>query len=181
MSRGTRSKVATASKSTDDTNNDEDYDNVEDRSSPSISRKSPPDLNLTVGSTIQGSTILHHEFGLLYPIPQSLQSPQLVAFQHGLSLMTNRIFINASDMSQWFDEFMAQASLINMHEFFAGQIEFQLHPACDALYHIKNATINSPFSMKSVEENIAFLEYTSPSSITVPADTSYYADHKSTV
>ena len=95
--------MTSAAKSNDDTNNDEDYDNVEDRSSPShqsISRKSPSDLNLTVGSTIQGSTILHHDFGLLYPIPQSLQSPQLVAFQHGLSLITNRIFINASDMSQ---------------------------------------------------------------------------------
>ena len=68
-----------------------------------------------------------------------------------------------------------------MNEFFAGQIEFQLHPACDALYHIKNTTPTSPFSMKSVEENIAFLEYTSPSSITVPADTSYYTDHKTTV
>jgi len=72
--------------------------------------------------------------------------------------MTNRIFTNASDMSQWYDEFMAQASLINMTEFFTGQIEF---PACDALYHIKNATTTNPFNMKSVEDNIAFLKYPS--------------------
>jgi len=184
MSRGTRSKVASAAKSNENTINEEDYDNVEDRSSTSyqsISRKSPSDLNLPVGSTIQGSTILHHNFGLLYPIPQSLQSPQIMAFQHGLSLMTNRIFTNASDMSQWYDELMAQASLINMNEFFAGQIEYHLHPACDALYHIKNATTTSPFSMKSVEDNIAFPEYTSPSSITFPAATSYYAEPKTTV
>ena len=110
MSRGTRSKVASAAKSNDDINTEDDYDNVEDKSStshPFISRKSPSDLTLTVGSTIQGSTILHHEFGLLYPIPQSLQSPQIVAYQHGLSLMNNRIFTNVSDLSQWYDEFMA--------------------------------------------------------------------------
>jgi len=48
MSRGTRSKVSSAAKSTDDIINDDDYDNVEDRSSTSyqtISRKSPSDLN----------------------------------------------------------------------------------------------------------------------------------------
>ena len=57
-------------------------------------------------------------------------------------------------MSQRYDEFMTQASLINMTEFFTGQIEFQIHPACDALYHIKNATTNNPFNIKSVEDNI---------------------------
>ena len=48
MSRGTRSKVSSAAKSTDDIINDEDYDYVEDRSSTSyqtISRKSASDLN----------------------------------------------------------------------------------------------------------------------------------------
>ena len=35
--------------------------------------------------------------------------------------------------------------------------------------------------MKSVEDNIAFLEYTSPSSITVPVHNSYYSDHKTIV
>ena len=63
MSRGTRSKVASAAKSNDDTNNDEDFDNVEDRLSTSyqsISRKFPSDLNVPVGSTIQGSTILQY-------------------------------------------------------------------------------------------------------------------------
>ena len=74
MSRGTQSKVASAAKSNDDNITEEDYDNVEDRSSTSyqpIYRKSPSDLNLLpLGSTIQGSNILHHNFGLLYPIPQ---------------------------------------------------------------------------------------------------------------
>ena len=49
MSCGTRSKVASAAKSTDDNITEEDYDNIEDRSSTSyqhISRKSPSDLNL---------------------------------------------------------------------------------------------------------------------------------------
>jgi len=42
MSRGTRSKVASAAKSNDDNITEEDYDNIEDRSSTphqSISRK----------------------------------------------------------------------------------------------------------------------------------------------
>ena len=68
MSRGTRSKVASAAKSTEDIITDEDYDNVEDKSSTSyqtISRKSPSDLNQQpLGSTIQGSNILQHNFGL---------------------------------------------------------------------------------------------------------------------
>ena len=101
-----------------------------------------------------------------------------MAFQNGLSSMANRILATTSDMSHWFEELMAQASLINMNEFFTGQIDFQLHPACDALYHIKHASSASPFTMKSVEEKIAFLEYTSPSSITVPVNNSYYADEK---
>ena len=93
--------------------------------------------------------------------------------------MANRIFTNASDMSQWYHELMT--SLINMNEFFTGQIEFHLHPACDDLYHIKNTTTTSPFSMKSVEDNTAFLEYISPSSVAIQADNTYYADHKTTV
>ena len=56
MSRGTRSKVASAAKSTDDNITEEDYDNIEDRSSTPhqpISRKFPSDLNLLpLGSTI---------------------------------------------------------------------------------------------------------------------------------
>jgi hypothetical protein len=45
-----------------------------------------------------------------------------MAFQNGISLMANRILTTASDMSQWYDELMARASLINMKEFFTGQI-----------------------------------------------------------
>ena len=73
-------------------------------------------------------------------------------------------------MSQCFDNFMAQASLINLNEYFCGQIEFNLHPACDALYHIKNATSTNPFQMKTIDDNVAFLEYTSPSSIMTPSE-----------
>ena len=64
MSRGTRSKVASVPKSTDDTSNDDDYDNVEDRSSPSVSRNTPSDSSLfPQGLTLQGSNILNHNFG----------------------------------------------------------------------------------------------------------------------
>ena len=62
---------------------------------------------------------------------------------------------------------MAQASHISMTEYFTGQIEFQIHPACDALYRIKNAMSGNPFQMKSVEDNVSFVECSSPSSITV--------------
>ena len=116
--------------------------------------------------------MLNHNFGYLYPIPQSPKSPQILAYQNGLSIMANRIFLNASDMSQWYDEFMAQASLINMTEFFTSQIEFQIHPACDALYHIKNASPANPFNMKSVEVISHFLNiplhHLSLSQLTIP-------------
>ena len=98
MSRGTPSKVASPAKSPDDNITEEDYDNVEDRSS--IYRKTASDSTLYPQSaTIQGLNILHHNFGFLYPIPQSLKSPQILAFQNGLSLQANRIFTSASDMS----------------------------------------------------------------------------------
>ena len=81
-------------KSTDDNITEEDYENVEDR--PSIYRKTASDSTLYPQSaTIQESNILHHNFGFLYPIPQSLKSPQILAFQNGLSLQANRIFTSA--------------------------------------------------------------------------------------
>ena len=92
--------------------------------------------------------------------------------------MANRIFTNASDMSQW----IHGTSISHQYDWiFTGRIEFQIHPACDALYHIKNATTTNPFKMKSAKDNIWFLEHTSPSSITFPAENSCYSDHKKIV
>jgi len=51
--------------------------------------------------------------------------------------------------------------LINIHEYFSDQVCFHLHPACDAMFHLKRSSSASPFHMKVVEDNIAFLEYTS--------------------
>jgi len=56
--------------------------------------------------------------------------------------------------------------LINMHEYFTGRVVFALHDACDAQYHLDQSTIHSPFQMKNVEENVQYLEYTSPTSPT---------------
>jgi len=60
-----------------------------------------------------------------------------------------------------------------------GQVTFLLHPTCDALYHINNSSI--PFQMKNAEENIAFLEYTSPTIITEPSQLPFFSEHKITV
>ena len=139
MSRSTRSKMASAQISTDELAYLDDYKDGDDISSSkphSVSKTTPLYSDSPTGSTLAGSTIINHKFGYLYPIPQSLQSPQIQAFQNGLLTLPNRIFSNASEMSQWFDDFMAQASLINLNEYLCGQIEFNLHPACDSLYHI---------------------------------------------
>ena len=56
----------------------------------------------------------------------------------------------------WFDDFYAQALLINKHEYFSGQVSFQLHSACDAMIHLKKKFFTHPFNMKVGEENIVF-------------------------
>ena len=55
-------------------------------------------------------------------------------------------------MAQWYEALMAQALLINMHEYFSGQVIFQLHPVCDAMYYIENSSTGAPFQMRQVEE-----------------------------
>ena len=102
-------------------------------------------------------------------------------FQSGLTNISNRIFRHAGDIYIWLDEFLAQALLINMHDFFAGQVNCILHPACDAMHHIKFSTSNSPFQMKSVDDNIAFLDCSSPTSIGEPSCLPYFSDVKTNV
>ena len=50
---------------------------------------------------------------------------------------------------------MEQALLINMY--FRGQISFDLHPACDAKYHFERYSQTTPFLVKNIDENTAFL------------------------
>jgi len=101
----------------------------------------------------------------MYPIPSSIKSPQIAAFQSGVNSLSLKVFRNPSDISIWLEAFYAQALLINMYEYFSGQVCFNLHPACDAMFHLKRSSSASPFNMKIVEENVVFLEYTSPTSI----------------
>ena len=68
--------------------------------------------------TLHGSTILDNAFGSLYPIPQSIKSLQIFVFKSVINNLPNRIFHNAGDLSIWFDEFLAHALLIIMHDFF---------------------------------------------------------------
>jgi len=178
-SQGTRSKVSLSTKSSLTESRKDDYD---DDDQPTRS-SSPVLATFKSGnqpaSNLKDSVIIQHSFGYLYPIPHSVRSPEISTYQTGLQSLSTRTFNNAADISLWFEEFLAQALLINMHEFFAGQITFLLHPTCDALYHINNSSI--PFQMKNVEENIAFLEYTSPTIITEPSQLPFFSEHKTTV
>ena len=68
------------------------------------------------------SVIIQHQFEYLYPIQSSVTSPQIGIFQASLRTLGGSILNSASDISKWFDQFMEQALLINMHEYFGGQI-----------------------------------------------------------
>ena len=68
-----------------------------------------------------------------------------------------------------------------MHEYFSGQVCFQLHPACDAMFHLKRSSSASPFHMKIVEENVIFLEYTSPTSIVQLSSLPFYSTEKTII
>jgi hypothetical protein len=81
----------------------------------------------------------------------------------------------------WFDDFLAQALLVNMHEYFAGQIIFQLHPLCDAQFYLRQATVANPFQLKNVTDNIEYLEFTSPSNILHPSQLDFYSDNPTIV
>ena len=82
------------------------------------------------------SFIIKHNIGPLYPIPQSTKSPQISSYQSGLQQCSTRIFHKATALAQWYEDLIAQALLINMHEYFSGQVIFQLHPACDAMFYM---------------------------------------------
>ena len=163
MSNGTRSK--TAAKAVHGRQLDDDDEESFSSNPTAFTKDSELSSKELQPKILHGSTILDHPFGPLYPIPPSIKSLQISVFQTGITNISNRIFRNAGDISIWFDEFLAQALLINMHEYFAGQVNFILHPACDAMHHIKFSTSTSPFQMKAVDDNIAFLECTSPTSI----------------
>jgi len=71
--------------------------------------------------------------------------------------------------------------LINMHDFVSGPVIFAIHDGCDAKYHLDNSTSSFPFQMKNVEENVQFLEYTSPTTIVNPSTLSYFPEDPTTV
>jgi len=73
--------------------------------------------------------------------------PQIAAFQSGLSSISSKTIRNPSDISMWLNDFNAQALLLNTHEYFSGQVCFQLHPTCDAMFHLKKPSSTSPFNM----------------------------------
>jgi hypothetical protein len=184
MSQGTRSKVASHSKSGLDSSNEEDHEDVKVSTSHITQSKlaSKDNRGFTQSNsspvTLGESFIIKHNFGPLYPIPQSTQSPQIAAYQTGLQQFSSRIFHNATALAQWYEDLMAQALLINMHEYFSGQVIFELHPVCDAMFYIQNS---STFQMRQVEENISFLEYTSPSNLEHPSLNEKYTTSPSTV
>ena len=73
-------------------------------------------------SILSESVILQHSHGYLYPVPHTVRSPEISAYQSGLQGLSTRDFHYAGDISLWFEEFLAQALLINMYEYFASQI-----------------------------------------------------------
>jgi len=99
-----------------------------------LSHKESPFTSLRVQDTDSvsphQSIIVIHDYGILYPIPQSMKSSQILAF-------------------------IAQILLINTRVF-AGQVRLHLHPACDTVFHLKMLSSSCPFQMKLVVENIAF-------------------------
>jgi len=96
MSQGTRSKVASHSKSGLDSSNEEDHEDVK-ASTSHITQSKLASFSSPV--TLGESFIIKHNFGPLYPIPQSTQSPQIAAHQTGLQQFSNRIFHNAHRIS----------------------------------------------------------------------------------
>ena len=150
--------------------------------SKSTSKETRGSLQSNPSSMTMGeSFIIKHNFGPLYPIPQSTKSPQIATYQTNLQQFSNRIFHNATSLAQWYEDLMAQALLINMHEYFSGQIIFELHPACDAMFYIQNSSTAVPFQMRQLEENISFLEYTSSSTLDNPSLNDRYTPNPTTV
>jgi hypothetical protein len=146
-----------------------------------IASDSPAIASLSFKPSKGSSIILEHNFGDLYPIPSSLKSPQISIYQSGLASLATSIFHKESDFVSWFDDFLAQALLVNMHEYFAGQIIFQLHPLCDAQFYLRQATVANPFQLKNVTDNIEYLEFTSPSNILHPSQLDFYSDNPTIV
>ena len=68
-----------------------------------------------------------------------------------------------------------------MNDYFIGQIVFAIHPACNAKYHLDNSSLSSPFLMKSVEENLSYLEHTSLTSIINPSKLPFFCDEPAIV
>ena len=81
-------------------------------------KKNQTNQNSAISSGGHSSVILRTSCGLLYPIPRSIRSPQIEIYQSGLRLLTLVNFRSAADIAQWFDKFLEDAMMINMHEFF---------------------------------------------------------------
>ena len=81
MSQGTRSKVSLNSKSSLSESRKDDYDDDDQpiRSFSSIltSFKS----GNPSASTLKDSVLLQHTYGYLYPVPHSVRSPEITAYQ----------------------------------------------------------------------------------------------------
>jgi hypothetical protein len=172
MAQSTRSKTSALGNSTVDEDIDESLSYH--------SRSSRKDSNFTSirekdSDSEYFPSIVNHDFGLLYPI--SSKALKLRHFNQ-VNSISLKVFKNPSDISIWLDAFYAQSLLINMHEYFSGQVCFHLHPACDAMFHLKSSSSTSPFHMKIVEENIIFLEYTSPTSIVQSSSLPFYSTHR---
>jgi len=102
-------------------------------------------------------------------IPQSIKSPQNVGFQSGSAKKLKPH--QTSHHSGWMPltlNITCSVLLINIHEYFSDQVCFHLHPACDAMFHLKRSSSASPFHMKVVEDNIAFFSTTVIQSSNLP-------------
>ena len=133
MTQGTRSKISIVDKSGIEKELDDTSSIYNDLTSHRLSRKD------SLYTSVRGhesdaenhSLIVSHEFGLFYPIPQFNTSPQIMAFHSGKRLCLQKLK-TVSYISQLSDAFFAQALRINMHEYFSGQVCFDLYSEMNA-------------------------------------------------
>ena len=159
MAQSTRSKTSALGNSSVDKDMDDTRSYHDVSSHPS--RKDCPFTSLRSqdNDSEYHSSIVTHDFGLLYPIPSSIKSPQL-----RLSIGCNFSLVESFSKSFWHFNLLRsvlRSSITNQHAWeFLRSGSFHLHPACDAMFHLKRPSSTSPFNMKIVEENVIFLEYT---------------------
>ena len=101
-------------------------------------------------------------FGALHLIPNRLDSSPVVQFLKSLTQHCKTVITSPKVLNEWITKFYAFARLINMHEYYKGMIDFDLHPLCNPTWHKNQCRMDgSIFSMQVIKDNVAFLESTS--------------------